>query len=92
MKPDCPFCQLEGPQAGVGGGLEEIPASDLEAVVASFPRTDFKGGIVRAFADGFAHKPATTFGTMNTDVLERTQPPFRRTNLCDQIADNLTGG
>jgi hypothetical protein len=33
---------------------------------------EFKRGIVRAFADGFAHKPVTAFGTMNTDVLERT--------------------
>jgi hypothetical protein len=44
------------------------------------------------FADGFAHKPATTFGTMNADVLEWALPGFRRTNFCDLIAANPLGG
>jgi hypothetical protein len=60
----------------------------------SSPRTrvDLKRGIVRAFADGFAFKPATTFGTMNTDVLERTLPGYPRPNFCDLIAANPLGG
>ena len=49
-------------------------------------------GIVRAFADGFAYKPATAFGTMNADVLERTLPGYRRPNFCDLIAANPLGG
>src|SRR5919107_57889 len=61
----------------VGAGLDEIPIGDREAVLAAYPRVDFERGIVRAFADGFAHKPATVFGTMNADVLERTPPGFR---------------
>src|SRR5271163_1430567 len=55
----------------LGDGLGEIPAGDRDAVVAAYPRINFKQGIVKAFADGFAHKPMTTFGTMNSDVLER---------------------
>ncbi|MEA2566876.1 MAG: hypothetical protein QOD49_2053 [Actinomycetota bacterium] len=51
-----------------------------------------KRGIVRAFADGFAHKPMTTFGSMNTDVLERTVPGYHRPNFCDLIAANSLGG
>jgi len=76
----------------LGGGLDEIPVSDRDAVLAAYPRIDFKRGIVRAFSDGFAHKPATTFGTMNTDVLERTVPGYRRPNFCDFIAANPLGG
>jgi hypothetical protein len=76
----------------LGDGLDEIPADDREAVLAAYPRVDFERGIVRAFADGFAHKPATTFGTMNADVLERTLPGFGRTNFCDLIAANPLGG
>ena len=76
----------------VGGGLDEIPAADRDAVLAAYPRVDFERGIVRAFADGFAYKPATTFGTMNADVLERALPGYRRTNLCDLIAANPLGG
>ncbi len=56
----------------LGAGLDEIPVADRDAVLAAYPRVDFKRGIIQAFADGFAYKPATTFGTMNTDVLERT--------------------
>src|SRR5262245_51622012 len=70
----------------LGDGLDEIPVEDREAVLAAYPRVDFKQGIIRAFADGFAHKPATTFGTMNTDVLERTLRGYRRPNFCDLIA------
>ena len=76
----------------LGEGLDEIPAGDRDAVLAAYPRVDFGPGIVRAFADGFAHKPATTFGTMNADVLERALPGFRRTNFCDLIAANPLGG
>jgi hypothetical protein len=43
-------------------------------------------------ADGFRHKPVTTFGTMNSDVLERTLPGYRRPNFCDRIAANPLGG
>ena len=76
----------------LGDGLGEIQASDRDAVLAAYPRSDFKRGIVQAFSDGFAHKPLTTFGTMNSDVLERTLPGFRRTNFCDLIAANPLGG
>ena len=72
----------------LGDGLDEIPADDRDAVLAAYPRIDFERGFVRAFADGFAHQPATTFGIMNTDALERMLPGYRRTNFCDLIAAN----
>src|SRR3954447_26272535 len=76
----------------LGDGLDEIAAEDRASVLAAYPRFDFKRGIVQAFADGFGYRPATTFGTMNTDVLERTQPGYRRPNFCDLIAANRLGG
>jgi HD domain len=76
----------------LGDGLGEIPAGDREAVIAAFPRVNFKSGIVQAFSDGFAHKPMTAFGTMNTDVLERTLPGYRKPNFCELIAANPLGG
>jgi hypothetical protein len=78
--------------AVLGEGLDEIRPGDRDAALAAYPRTDFKRGMVRAFTDGFAHKPATRFGTMNADVLERGLPGFRRTNSCDLIAANPLGG
>ncbi len=76
----------------LGDGLSEIPADDRDAVLAAYPRTRFKEGIVQAFSEGFAHKPLTTFGTMNSDVLERTLPGYRRPSFCDFIAANPLGG
>ena len=76
----------------LGDGLEEIAPDDREAVLAVYPRIDFKRGIVEAFSNGFGGKPMTTFGTMNSDVLERTQPGYRRPNFCDLIAANPLGG
>jgi HD domain len=76
----------------LGDGLDEIPPDDRDTVLAAYPRIDFKRGIVEAFSNGFGEKPMTTFGTMNSDVLERTQRGYRRPNFCDLIAANPLGG
>jgi len=76
----------------VGIGLDEISHEDQASVIAAYPRVDFKQGIIQAFADGFGYRPATTFGTMNTDILERTQPGYCRMNMCDMIAANPLEG
>jgi hypothetical protein len=76
----------------LGDGLNEIPVGDRDAVLTAYPRIDFKQGIVQAFADGFASKPGTAFGTMNTDILEKKLPGYRRPNFCALIAANPLGG
>ena len=76
----------------LGAGLDEIAARGRDAVLAAYPRIDFKRGIFRAFTGGFARKPGTTFGTMNSDVLQRTVPGYRRPNFCDLIGSNPLGG
>src|ERR1700752_5266073 len=53
--------------------------------MAAHPRTGFKTGIVEAFSAGMRDKPETTFGTMNTDILEATVPTYVRPNFCDYI-------
>lgn len=75
----------------LGDGLDEIAEDDRASVLAAYPRVDFKEGIVQAFVDGFVYRPETTFGTMNADILERTQPGYRRPNFCDLIAANPLG-
>jgi hypothetical protein len=57
-------------------------------VVAAHPRTGFKAGIVEAFCEGMRDKPETTFGTMNTDVLEAKVPGYVRPNFCEMIANS----
>jgi hypothetical protein len=69
----------------LGMGYDDIAADDREAVLAAYPRVDFKESIIQAFADGMADKPDTTFGTMNDDVLAEKLPGFTRANFCDII-------
>jgi HD superfamily phosphodiesterase len=66
----------------LGLGFEEIAPEDRDAVLGAYPRIDFKESIIQAFADGFADKPETTFGTMNDDVLAEKLPGFERSNFC----------
>ena len=41
------------------------------AVTAAHPRPDFKRRILQAFTDANVHRPETTFGTVNADVVIR---------------------
>jgi len=67
----------------VGTGYEEFSAEFRDAVVAAYPRTPhFKEDIIQAFYDGIKHKPHTTFGTVNADVLGDKDPNFQRGNFC----------
>jgi hypothetical protein len=69
----------------LGMHFEELSAEQREQVLAAHPRTDFKTGIVEAFAAGMHDKPETAFGTMNTDILEATLPGYVRPNFCELI-------
>jgi hypothetical protein len=69
----------------LGLHFDELSSAQREAVVTAHPRTDFKAGIVEAFSAGMRDKPETTFGTMNTDILEATVPGYVRPNFCDYI-------
>jgi hypothetical protein len=66
-----------------------VPDAQREAVVMAHPRGDhFKEQIIHAFHDGFRHKPETTFGTVNDDVLALIDPKFKRTNFCSIILNS----
>ena len=69
-------------------GLAYSEYSDAEraAVVHAHPRTPhFKEDIIQAFYDGNKHKPETTFGNANADVLADKDPHFSRVNFCSVI-------
>jgi hypothetical protein len=72
----------------LGFNFDELPTAVRDEVVAAHPRSGFKEGIVEAFADGMRFKPQTTFGTMNTDILEAKVPGYVRPNFCDYIANS----
>src|SRR5580704_2022343 len=72
----------------LGIGRDDLSPDALEAVTAAHPRPDFKRQILAAFNDGMKHRPETTFGTCNADVLERFDPAFARDNFVDTILGN----
>jgi hypothetical protein len=72
----------------VGIGRNDLAPEALAAVTAAHPRPDFKNRILAAFNDGMRHRPHSTFGTMNADVLEHFDPAFVRENMVDLILNN----
>lgn len=69
----------------LGVSREGLCRQDIDAVTAAHPRPDFKNRILAAFNNGMRHRPNTTFGTMNADVLAHFDPTFERKNMVDLI-------
>src|ERR1700722_8995341 len=64
----------------------EYSDTERKAVVHAHPRPSrFKEDIIQAFYDGNKHKPDTTFGNVNSDVLADKDPKFRSGNFCSVI-------
>ena len=67
----------------MGIAYEQFTEAQRAAVVAAYPRgNSFKAGIIDAFCDGMKHRPGSTFGTVNEDVLAYCDPSFERTDFC----------
>jgi hypothetical protein len=69
----------------IGRGLDQFPSELRDEIVAKYPRKHFKQEFLRAYFDGFAHKPGTTYGTVNASICERFIPDFKSPNACDLI-------
>jgi len=70
----------------LGIAYRQFTDEQREAVVAAHPRgADFKNRIIDAFYDGMKHRPDSTFGTVNDDVLAFKDPGFHRADLCKVI-------
>ncbi|WP_162899160.1 HD domain-containing protein [Mycobacterium shigaense] len=72
----------------LGIDRDELSPEALAAVTAAHPRSNFKRRILAAFNDGMKHRPHSTFGTVNDDVLAHFDPAFTRENFVDIILDN----
>lgn len=70
----------------IGVGLDQFPAELREEIVAKYPRVNFKEGFVQEYFAGFAHKPASTYGTVNAAFCERFIPGFKSPSAVDLIA------
>ena len=70
----------------LGLTYHDYTEAERQRVVQAFPRTaQFKEDILQAFYDGMAHRPHSTFGTVNDDVLADKNPSFQRENFCTII-------
>jgi hypothetical protein len=70
----------------LGFAYEQFTQEQRDAVVAAHPRgADFKTNIIDAFYEGMRHRPDSTFGTVNDDVLAFKDASFQRTDYCKVI-------
>lgn len=69
-------------------GKQNLTAEQIDAVTGAHPRPDYKHRILQAFADGTRHRPETTFGTINADVLAHYEPSFEREDYVETILDS----
>lgn len=72
----------------LGIGRTDLDPGQIAAVVAAHPRPEFKHRILHAFTEGMKHRPDSTFGTMNADVLQRFDSSFVREDFVDLILGN----
>ena len=70
----------------LGLTYDEYSSEVRKVIVSAYPRTvSFKEEIIQAFYDGNKHKPATTFGNVNADVIRDKEPHFHPGNFCSVI-------
>jgi hypothetical protein len=72
----------------LGIGRDDLSPEALAAVTAAHPRPDFKRRILAAFNEGMKHRPESTFGTMNADVLQHFDSTFVRDDFVNIILTN----
>jgi hypothetical protein len=86
MKPEVALVTAGVEMDVLGIAYDQFKAEEREAVVAAHPRgASFKKDIIDAFYQGMKHRPDSTFGTVNDDVLALKDPHFQRMDFCKVI-------
>ncbi|BBY18125.1 HD domain-containing protein [Mycolicibacterium litorale] len=85
MGPEIAATQLGVLTDVVGFGLDRLDPDQMDHIVAVHPRGDFKNDFLSAYFDGLKNRPETTYGTVNSDVLEHFIPNFQRTTSVERI-------
>jgi len=77
----------------LGLAYSKYSAVARETIVQAHPRSVlFKEDIIQAFYDGNKHRPDTTFGNVNADVIADKERSFSRPNFCSVIRDSQWAG
>ena len=61
----------------LGKGFDQFPSQLRDEIVARYPRKRFKEDFIQAYFNGFAHKPGTTYGTVNAGFVNVLSPAIR---------------
>ena len=69
----------------IGFGLDGLHSDQVDEILTSHPRGDFKNEFLQAYFDGFKDRPETTNGTVNADVIEHFIPDFQRTTTVERM-------
>lgn len=73
----------------VGRGFDEFTDDERRMVLAAYPRSpDFKRAMIDSFYEGMKHRPETTFGSFNDDIIACKDPAFKRSDLCRMILNS----
>jgi hypothetical protein len=85
MRPEIALTQAGVIMDVVGIGFDEYTPQQRDQVIAAFPRHDFKNEFVQLQTRSALKKPQTTFGTINVEYIESSDPTFRKPNVCTRI-------
>jgi hypothetical protein len=85
MGPEIASTQLGVLTDAIGLGLDALDRALVDEITAVHPRGDFKNEFLKVFVEGLKHRPDTTNGTVNSDLLEHFVPGFRRVTTVERI-------
>jgi hypothetical protein len=72
----------------LGIGYHDLDRAQIDAVLAAYPRPDFKRQILEAFTEGVQDRPATTWGTVNADLLAHFVPDRKPPDFVETIQNS----
>lgn len=72
----------------MGDNFDQYSEEICKMIVTRFPRKNFKHDIIKAFYEGFKHKPETTFGNIKADVISHFNPHYQHKNFCSCILNS----
>jgi hypothetical protein len=75
-----------GAAADVVGGIDDLPAESVKAILSAFPRLQFKRQFVQTCGEIANKYPGAARRTFMRDIAERTNPAYKVSNICDAIA------
>ena len=69
----------------VGFGLDQLDAGQIDEITAAHPRGNFKNDFLRTYYEGIKHRPETTYGTANADIIEHFSPEYRSATMVERV-------